>query len=291
MESARAHAVNAGIVARLVAMDAYFENKIPENPAIATKSINDQTFLRIQGAIMGDRGNSRSTAIRTGHNRANPSSSPAVDVIAARALHCLVSVSAEKVKRARENPEPGRERPRILERDVQARSSTDPFRIQSMTLKLSILAHMAVAAVFDPFNYGVGSGNAPGLEWFKTAKFGMFMHYGPVTQWGTEISFPLVCQSFPCSPAGPNNTKIDIKTSSELAAHRQAYRDLTKTFNPTKFDAAKMASLAKAAGFKYFVYTAVHCDGKCAVLLSALRLLLTELPALFNKVSLIGLQT
>lgn len=82
-----------------------------------------------------------------------------------------------------------------------------------------------------------------------------------MSQWGTEISFPLVCESFPCHPAGPNNTKMNISTPAELSQHRQNYANLAKTFDPVSFNATNMAKLAKAAGFKYLVYTTVHCDG------------------------------
>ena len=113
---------------------------------------------------------------------------------------------------------------------------------------------------FSPFNFQLSA--APGLDsWFKDAKLGMFMHWGPVSQWGTEISFPLLCSGFPCHPKGPNNTATTITTPTQLSAHRQAYADLAKTFDPVEFDATNMAKLAKAAGFKYLIYTTVHCDG------------------------------
>ena len=111
-------------------------------------------------------------------------------------------------------------------------------------------------APYSPFKFQLGA--APGLDtWFKDAKLGMFMHWGPVSQWGTEISFPLLCNGLPCSPKGPNNSQTNITTLAELAAHRQAYADLAKTFDPVEFDAANMAKLAKAAGFKYLIYTTV----------------------------------
>ena len=170
--------------------------------------------------------------------------------------------------------------------------------------------HAGVGLQADQFSpYKFQGSAAPGLDgWFKDAKLGMFMHWGPVSQvpfttapthlcphpttpplpvaacrpplphaqpalaltdlsrfvpdqWGTEISFPLLCSSFPCSPKGPNNTATHITNTAELAAHRQAYADLANTFDPTGFDAANMAKLAKAAGFKYLIYTTMHCDG------------------------------
>lgn len=103
---------------------------------------------------------------------------------------------------------------------------------------------------YSPFKYGPG---VPGMQWFTKAKLGMFMHYGPVSQWGTEISFPLVCKQLPCTVRAMNNSNVVIKTQEELAAHRQAYADLAKTFNPTQFDADAMAQMAKDAGFEYLM--------------------------------------
>eukprot|EP00041_Stephanoeca_diplocostata_P014083 m.252938 g.252938 ORF g.252938 m.252938 type:complete len:584 (+) comp19572_c0_seq2:48-1799(+) len=115
-------------------------------------------------------------------------------------------------------------------------------------------------SAYTPFVYGQNT--APGMDkWFKDAKLGMFMHWGPVSQWGTEISFPLVCKEFPCTVRGPNNVDMVINTTEQLSAHRQAYAALANTFDPVDFDAAAMAKLAKAAGFKYLMYTTVHCDG------------------------------
>ena len=47
-------------------------------------------------------------------------------------------------------------------------------------------------------------------------------------------------------------------TAAQLSAHRQAYADLASTFDPVDFDAKAMAKLAKAAGFKYLIYTTVR---------------------------------
>ena len=69
------------------------------------------------------------------------------------------------------------------------------------TSTFAIALAAARAAAQSPMTYGAG--RAPGLEWFGDAKFGLFMHWGPVTQWGAEISFPLVCPAFPCTVQGP----------------------------------------------------------------------------------------
>eukprot|EP01052_Picozoa_sp_SAG31_P007874 SAG31_NODE_384_length_16414_cov_7.492308_7_plen_193_part_00 len=128
----------------------------------------------------------------------------------------------------------------------------------------ALMMPATAAQPLDPFRFAGRA--APGMEWFKEAKLGLFMHWGPVSQWGAEISFPLVCNSLPCHPAGPatcgeRRCLLNITTTEQLAAHRQAYADLATTWDPVEFDARKMARLAKAAGFKYLIYTTVHCDG------------------------------
>ena len=101
----------------------------------------------------------------------------------------------------------------------------------------------------------------PGLPLFDAGKFGLFVHWGPVSQWGTEISFPLVCTGFPCDSVGPGNSPITLHNEGELAAHRAAYRALASTFNPIMFNASALADIAYGAGIRYITYTAEHCDG------------------------------
>ena len=121
-------------------------------------------------------------------------------------------------------------------------------------------ASAAAAGGFDPYAR-MTFPNRVGLPLFDAAKFGLFIHWGPVSQWGTEISFPLVCYSFPCTTTGAGQQEIVLHNASELAAHRQAYHDLAKTFNPVAFNASSLAELAYDAGFRYVTPTAMHCDG------------------------------
>ena len=127
-------------------------------------------------------------------------------------------------------------------------------------LLLAALARGCTAARPDDFGR-MRFPNPAGIAAFDSAKFGLFIHWGPVSQWGTEISFPLVCYSFPCTVAGPGNVRRVIHNASELAAHRGAYAALAQTFNPTRFNASALAELAWAAGFRYVTPTAMHCDG------------------------------
>ena len=85
------------------------------------------------------------------------------------------------------------------------------------------------------------------VAWWRDARFGMFIHWGPVSLKGTEISWSRANSNPQC----PNNGKIPVAV----------YDNLYKEFNPTKFNAKEWVAIARAAGMKYMVLTAKHCDG------------------------------
>lgn len=78
------------------------------------------------------------------------------------------------------------------------------------------------------------------MDSWQQARFGMFVHWGPIAQKGTEISW-----------SRGREVPVDI------------YDNLYKSFDPAKFNADEWVSLAKAAGMKYIVLTAKHHDGFC----------------------------
>ncbi len=86
------------------------------------------------------------------------------------------------------------------------------------------------------------------LEWFRDAKFGLFMHWGPSSVRGTEIGWSRY--SHP----------LDHGDSTGIVPNEE-YDNLYKKFNPVKFNANAWMKLAKKAGFKYIVFTAKHHDG------------------------------
>jgi alpha-L-fucosidase len=88
----------------------------------------------------------------------------------------------------------------------------------------------------------------PHMQWWRDARFGMFIHWGPISVMGQEISW-----SRSPGPGGANPGGIPAAT----------YDNLYKQFNPNKFDAKAIVALAKAAGMKYIVLTTKHHDGFC----------------------------
>ena len=80
-------------------------------------------------------------------------------------------------------------------------------------------------------------------EWLKDNGFGMFIHFGVDAQLGTVISHSLV-------------------GASEEYVERY-FNELPESFNPSKFDADRIAKLAKRAGMKYIVFTTKHHSGFC----------------------------
>src|ERR1700694_4829538 len=78
------------------------------------------------------------------------------------------------------------------------------------------------------------------IDGFMDLRFGMFIHFGPVTLRGTEISW------------SRNNQVL-----------QEEYDNLYKEFNPALFNADTWAKAAKDAGMKYLTITAKHHDGFC----------------------------
>lgn len=76
------------------------------------------------------------------------------------------------------------------------------------------------------------------LEEFRAMKFGMFVHWGPVSLSGTEIGW---------------------SRGKEVPA--EEYDMLYTAFNPVSFNADEWMKTLKAAGMKYFIITSRHHDG------------------------------
>jgi alpha-L-fucosidase len=85
------------------------------------------------------------------------------------------------------------------------------------------------------------------LAWWRDARFGMFIHWGPVSLTGQELSWSRANSNTNC----PNNGATPV----------EVYDNLYKKFNPTNFNADEWVGIAKSTGMKYMVLTAKHADG------------------------------
>jgi alpha-L-fucosidase len=88
------------------------------------------------------------------------------------------------------------------------------------------------------------------LDWWRRARFGMFIHWGlyaiPAGEWNGE-KIPGIGEW------------IMYRARIPVAEYELLARD----FNPTRFNAAEWVSLARRAGQKYLVITSKHHDGFC----------------------------
>lgn len=85
------------------------------------------------------------------------------------------------------------------------------------------------------------------MDWWREARFGMFIHWGPVSLRGTEIGWS----------RGGERPGIGGRGEVPL----EEYDNLWRSFDPVDFDADEWVALAKAAGMKYLVFTTKHHDG------------------------------
>jgi alpha-L-fucosidase len=116
------------------------------------------------------------------------------------------------------------------------------------SVTLSDDRHREAIAIGVEGSQQVDAAKAKRLEWFREAKYGLFIHWGlyaiPAGQWqGRRI--PGIGEWI------MNRAQIPVKT----------YEQLAKQFNPVKFNADEWVQLAKDAGMKYIVITSKHHDG------------------------------
>jgi alpha-L-fucosidase len=90
-----------------------------------------------------------------------------------------------------------------------------------------------------------GQAGADRTAWYREAKFGMFIHWGPYSLASVEASWPI------------------MRPSKEFPITEEQYRSLPRQFNPTKFDPHAWIALAKSAHQRYMVFTTKHHDGFC----------------------------
>ena len=120
----------------------------------------------------------------------------------------------------------------------------------SVSVTFGLLAVLCLSSLAGDVKTPAGNTPRPVPErllWWSDARFGMFIHYGPVTLTGEELSWSRANSNPQCPNKGA--TPVEV------------YDNLYKRFNPTKFKADDWTGVAKEAGMKYVVLTTKHCDG------------------------------
>ena len=87
------------------------------------------------------------------------------------------------------------------------------------------------------------------MQWFRDAKFGMFVHWGPCSVGQKEIGW-----------GREANRPWDINRHGPRTAD-PVYDNYYQQFNPVKYDADAWARFAKESGMKYMVLITKHHDG------------------------------
>jgi alpha-L-fucosidase len=116
--------------------------------------------------------------------------------------------------------------------------------MQTRTLTATLLAMSALAQAETQKEFDQR------MDWFREARFGMFIHWGlysvPAGEWeGRKVK----------GGAEWIQSQAQIPVAD--------YSPLKDRFNPAKYDADAWARLARDAGMKYIVITSKHHDGFC----------------------------
>lgn len=115
-------------------------------------------------------------------------------------------------------------------------------------ITMGVVQAQSGASSLDPYANETVAERDARMEWFRVARFGMFIHWGVYAV-----------------PAGTHEgKKIDgigewIMSKGEIPMAE--YQKYAKEFNPIKYDPEAWVKLAKEAGMKYIVITSKHHDG------------------------------
>src|SRR5262249_11054400 len=170
--------------------------------------------------------------------------------------HCLVN------DRCASNPTGGRaHRPAppacatLTLAKSRERERTTPMKIRILACLILALAAVAAAAPTPGLQVNPSTGEtkeqfAERTQWWRDAKFGMFIHWGVYAV-----------------PADATDRQGNKRIAEWFFSNKQMqvkdYEKFAGQFNPVKFDARRWVKTAKDAGMKYIVITSKHHDGFC----------------------------
>jgi len=99
------------------------------------------------------------------------------------------------------------------------------------------------------------------MQWFRDAKFGLFIHWGPSSVTHTEISWGRDAERTMDIRNGAKPSEQVERYGHDFYIPGDLYDSLYKYFSPVKFDADQWVQTARDAGMQYIVFTAKHHDG------------------------------
>ncbi|MDB4345750.1 alpha-L-fucosidase [bacterium] len=121
---------------------------------------------------------------------------------------------------------------------------------------LKVFCALMAAFTYMPSTSSADMVDDSHMEWWRDARYGMFIHWGLYSIAGGEWE-------------GKDYGKEQGGASAEWLMNSvkipgKKYREtLAPEFNPTNFNAKEWVSLAKESGMKYMVITSKHHDGFC----------------------------
>jgi len=124
------------------------------------------------------------------------------------------------------------------------------MRLTSLICVIAVCGNLALADDTIQTDSRHLQASAKYMQWWRDAKFGMFVCWGPASLTGKEVSL-----------SRQGDRKGDFGGTGDVPADE--YDNLYKKWKPDKFDANVWVQLAKDAGAKYIIFLVKHADGFC----------------------------
>lgn len=122
-------------------------------------------------------------------------------------------------------------------------------RARQLACLLPLLALAAASADAGPLEGDPMHASPQDLQWFRDAKLGMFLCWGPCSLAEAEIGWSRNGERPGIGPAPGSGVPVEV------------YDNLYRKFDAPEFDAREWARIAKAAGARYVIFLTRHHDG------------------------------